>query len=178
MSSDAVAGGSAVSPVALPGPRPGGDGDASTADVHDAARRLLAVVRRLPAEPSGNGIVLDLVVDGARCVVTRAKGTAGHDAGHADSLVPGHGPGPGAGPGHGPGHGNGPSGGPFPPGGLTPREQEIARMVADGFTNKEIASVLEISSWTVSTHLRRIFGKLDVGTRAAMVARLSPPFPS
>jgi DNA-binding CsgD family transcriptional regulator len=51
-------------------------------------------------------------------------------------------------------------------------------MVADGFTNKEIASVLEISSWTVSTHLRRIFGKLDVGTRAAMVARLSPPFRS
>jgi RNA polymerase sigma factor (sigma-70 family) len=61
---------------------------------------------------------------------------------------------------------------------LTPREREIARMVGDGFTNKEIASVLEISSWTVSTHLRRIFGKLDVGTRAAMVARLSPPFRS
>jgi DNA-binding CsgD family transcriptional regulator len=168
VSSDAVAGGSAVSPVALPGPRPGGDGDASTADVHDAARRLLAVVRRLPAEPSGNGIVLDLVVDGARCVVTRAKGTAGHDAGHADVPVPGQGS----------GRGNGASVGPLPPGGLTPREQEIARMVADGFTNKEIASVLEISSWTVSTHLRRIFGKLDVGTRAAMVARLSPPFRS
>jgi DNA-binding CsgD family transcriptional regulator len=55
---------------------------------------------------------------------------------------------------------------------LSPREHEIARMVADGRTNKEIASVLDISSWTVSTHLRRIFAKLDVTTRAAMVARL------
>ena len=58
---------------------------------------------------------------------------------------------------------------------LSPREQEIARMVANGFTNKEIASVLDISSWTVSTHLRRIFSKLDVTTRAAMVARLIDP---
>jgi DNA-binding CsgD family transcriptional regulator len=58
---------------------------------------------------------------------------------------------------------------------LSPREREIARMVADGCTNKEIASVLDISSWTVSTHLRRIFSKLDVTTRAAMVARLVDP---
>jgi DNA-binding CsgD family transcriptional regulator len=55
---------------------------------------------------------------------------------------------------------------------LSPREQEIARMVARGYTNKEIAKVLEISLWTVSTHLRRVFSKLDVSTRAAMVARL------
>jgi DNA-binding CsgD family transcriptional regulator len=58
---------------------------------------------------------------------------------------------------------------------LSPREHEIARMVADGRTNKEIASVLDISSWTVSTHLRRIFSKLGVTTRAAMVARLVDP---
>lgn len=55
---------------------------------------------------------------------------------------------------------------------LSPREQEIARMVAKGYANKTIASVLEISSWTVSSHLRRIFSKLGVGSRAAMVARL------
>jgi len=55
---------------------------------------------------------------------------------------------------------------------LSPREQEIARMVARGFTNKSIARVLEISLWTVSTHLRRVFAKLGVTTRAAMVARL------
>ena len=55
---------------------------------------------------------------------------------------------------------------------LSPREQEIVRMVAQGHPNKVIADVLNISSWTVCTHLRRIFAKLHVGSRAAMVARL------
>jgi DNA-binding CsgD family transcriptional regulator len=56
---------------------------------------------------------------------------------------------------------------------LSPREQEIARMVASGYPNKTIASVLEISSWTVASHLRRIFMKLQVSSRAAMVTRLA-----
>jgi DNA-binding CsgD family transcriptional regulator len=55
---------------------------------------------------------------------------------------------------------------------LTPREQEIVRMVAKGYPNKTIAGVLNISSWTVGTHLRRIFAKLGVISRAAMIARL------
>jgi DNA-binding CsgD family transcriptional regulator len=55
---------------------------------------------------------------------------------------------------------------------LSPREQEIARMIMKGYPNKLIAKVLDISIWTVGTHLRRIFAKLGVGTRAAMVARL------
>jgi DNA-binding CsgD family transcriptional regulator len=55
---------------------------------------------------------------------------------------------------------------------LSPREQEISRMVAKGYANKTISAVLDISSWTVSTYLRRIFAKLGVGSRAAMVARL------
>ena len=153
MSSAAVPGGSPRPRAALDDAGPGGHGNASPADVHAAARRLLALARTLPPDASGDGVVVDLVVDGARCVVTRALPRAEQN-GHAR---PAHCPAVSA---------------------LTPREQEIARMVGDGFTNKEIASVLEISSWTVSTHLRRIFGKLDVGTRAAMVARLSAPFPS
>lgn len=56
---------------------------------------------------------------------------------------------------------------------LSPREQEIARMVARGYANKTIAAVLDISTWTVGTYVRRIFAKLGVGTRAAMVARLT-----
>ena len=55
---------------------------------------------------------------------------------------------------------------------LSPREQEIARMVANGRTNSAIAGALDISVWTVSTHLRRIFAKLAVGSRAEMVAHL------
>jgi DNA-binding CsgD family transcriptional regulator len=55
---------------------------------------------------------------------------------------------------------------------LSPREQEIARMVAQGYANKTIASVLEISSWTVASHLRRIYVKLQVSSRAAMATSL------
>jgi len=55
---------------------------------------------------------------------------------------------------------------------LSPREQEIVRMVAKGYPNKTIAGVLNISCWTVGTHLRRTFAKLGVASRAAMVARL------
>jgi DNA-binding CsgD family transcriptional regulator len=55
---------------------------------------------------------------------------------------------------------------------LSPREQEIVRMVAKGHPNKVIADVLSISAWTVCTHVRRIFAKLGVGSRAAMIARL------
>jgi DNA-binding CsgD family transcriptional regulator len=56
--------------------------------------------------------------------------------------------------------------------GLSPRELQIARLVANGATNHAIARALDISTWTVSTHLRRIFAKLNVCTRAEMVAQL------
>jgi DNA-binding CsgD family transcriptional regulator len=55
---------------------------------------------------------------------------------------------------------------------LSPREREIVQMVAKGYPNKTIAGVLNISLWTVCTHLRRTFAKLGVTSRAAMVARL------
>ena len=51
-------------------------------------------------------------------------------------------------------------------------------MVAQGHPNKIIAGVLNISSWTVCTHLRRVFAKLGVTSRAAMVARLHELAPS
>jgi DNA-binding CsgD family transcriptional regulator len=56
---------------------------------------------------------------------------------------------------------------------LSPRELEIVRLIADGHPNKVIAAVLDISAWTVSTHIRRIFGKLSVTSRAAVVARIA-----
>lgn len=55
---------------------------------------------------------------------------------------------------------------------LTKRELQIASLVAEGKANKQIAYQLKISEWTVSTHLRRIFVKLRVNSRANMVALL------
>ncbi len=54
---------------------------------------------------------------------------------------------------------------------LTARELEIVSHVAAGRVNKQIAAALNISTWTVAAHLRRIFTKLGVETRAAMVSR-------
>lgn len=53
---------------------------------------------------------------------------------------------------------------------LSPREREIVRLVAKGLPTKVIAATLEVSPWTVCTHLRRIFSKLGVKSRAEMVA--------
>lgn len=55
---------------------------------------------------------------------------------------------------------------------LTAREYEIARLVAKGLPNKTIAAILEISPYTVQTHLKRAYCKFNVKTRAAMIAQL------
>lgn len=55
---------------------------------------------------------------------------------------------------------------------LSPREQAIAQLVAQGLPNKIIAIRLRISPWTVATHLRRIFIKLGVTSRTAMITQL------
>jgi DNA-binding CsgD family transcriptional regulator len=55
---------------------------------------------------------------------------------------------------------------------LSPRELQIVRLVAEGATTKAMAADLGISLWTVSTHVRRIFAKLDVNCRAEMVAKV------
>lgn len=52
---------------------------------------------------------------------------------------------------------------------LTARELQIATLVATGCSNKQIAKQLHISEWTVATYLRRVFAKLGVDSRAAMV---------
>lgn len=54
--------------------------------------------------------------------------------------------------------------------GLTPREQEVLRILATGSTNKEIAEDLFISTRTVDRHVSNILGKLDVDSRAAATA--------
>jgi len=57
---------------------------------------------------------------------------------------------------------------------LTPRERDVAVLLADGFTYKEIALSLGISPHTVNTHVKAVLRKLKVsGSRrlAAMIHR-------
>jgi predicted ATPase/DNA-binding CsgD family transcriptional regulator len=53
------------------------------------------------------------------------------------------------------------------PAGLTEREVEVLRLLAQGLTNSQIAATLIVSPYTVNAHLRTIYNKLDVTTRAA-----------
>ena len=54
---------------------------------------------------------------------------------------------------------------------LSERENQVARMIAEGHTNKSVAKELKITIWSVNTYVRRIFKKLGVKSRAAMVAK-------
>ncbi|MHB8641359.1 MAG: response regulator transcription factor [Gaiellaceae bacterium] len=53
---------------------------------------------------------------------------------------------------------------------LTPREQEVLRLLAEGLEQAEIADRLVISTKTVATHIERVLGKLGVRSRAQAVA--------
>jgi DNA-binding NarL/FixJ family response regulator len=52
---------------------------------------------------------------------------------------------------------------------LSARETEVARLIAQGYSNKEIAARLDISVKTVETHKARIMEKLKINTRAELV---------
>jgi DNA-binding NarL/FixJ family response regulator len=56
------------------------------------------------------------------------------------------------------------------PGGLTEREVEVLRLVAEGRSNTDIARALVLSQKTVERHLSNIFTKLDVQSRTAAAA--------
>jgi DNA-binding CsgD family transcriptional regulator/tetratricopeptide (TPR) repeat protein len=57
--------------------------------------------------------------------------------------------------------------------GLTPVEADIARLVADGLTNREIADRVFLSPKTVEANLSRIYRKLDLRSRAELVASVA-----
>jgi len=58
-----------------------------------------------------------------------------------------------------------------PPGdSLSDREEEVLRLIARGYTNREIATQLDVSIKTVETHKARAMEKLGVDSRAGIVA--------
>jgi DNA-binding NarL/FixJ family response regulator len=54
---------------------------------------------------------------------------------------------------------------------LTHREEQVVAAVADGLSNEEIGVRLGISARTVASHLRRLYERLDVASRAELAAR-------
>jgi DNA-binding NarL/FixJ family response regulator len=56
---------------------------------------------------------------------------------------------------------------PTAPSGLTVREVEVLRLLAQGLTDAQIAEQLVISPRTVNTHLKAIYGKIQVSSRSA-----------
>lgn len=55
---------------------------------------------------------------------------------------------------------------------LSRRELEVATLVLNGLSNREIAEKLVVAHHTVEGHLKRIFAKVQVRTRAGLVARM------
>jgi DNA-binding NarL/FixJ family response regulator len=54
---------------------------------------------------------------------------------------------------------------------LTPREQEVARLAAQGLTNRQIAQALVIAEKTAANHLQHVLEKLALHTRTQLAAR-------
>jgi DNA-binding CsgD family transcriptional regulator len=56
--------------------------------------------------------------------------------------------------------------------GVTPREREIAALLAQGLTNPEIAEALVLSPYTIQDHIKNLFEKTGVSSRQELVARI------
>jgi DNA-binding CsgD family transcriptional regulator len=56
---------------------------------------------------------------------------------------------------------------------LTPSELRVARMAADGMSNREIAQALFVTRKTVEVHLTSAYRKLDIGGRRQLAAALA-----
>src|SRR5687767_11035311 len=53
---------------------------------------------------------------------------------------------------------------------LTEREWEVARLVRDGYSNKQIGGVLKLQESTIKGYVSNIFSKVGVGSRAELAA--------
>jgi DNA-binding CsgD family transcriptional regulator len=125
-----------------------------------AAALAMAMMPAVPASPPGG-------VNGH----DPAGAAAGAGTGAADGAAA-------SGPGEGPDKGTGPGSaqpGPVPPGSawpgpLTERECEVAKLIAEGLSNRAIGNKLFISQSTAARHVANIFTKLGVNTRAQVTS--------
>ena len=53
--------------------------------------------------------------------------------------------------------------------GLTPREREVLQLIAEGYTNKEIAGIMNLSVKTVQSHRTNLMNKLDLHDRGELI---------
>ncbi len=58
-------------------------------------------------------------------------------------------------------------------GGLSPREREVAQLVAQGRSNREIAETLIVGVRTIETHVSSILAKLELSSRRQIAAWLA-----
>ena len=56
-----------------------------------------------------------------------------------------------------------------PPNGLTCREREVLQLIAEGYTNRQIAEILSVSIKTVETHRGNLMRKLDLHDRGELI---------
>lgn len=152
-----------------------GDRAAATTLLRDAH----GTARRLGARPLTETI--ELLAGRARITLADPEAAHGSAAGPDDAIpvavtVPDHGEEPGGG---GPDHSEeqlrAAAAAAVESFGLTPREQDVHRLVADGHTNRKIAEELYISPKTASVHVSNILAKLGVtgrGEAAALAHRL------
>jgi two-component system nitrate/nitrite response regulator NarL len=56
---------------------------------------------------------------------------------------------------------------------LSKREREVAELIAAGFSNKEIATHLNIATFTVKSHVRNVLMKMDVKTRLQVASHMA-----
>ncbi len=53
---------------------------------------------------------------------------------------------------------------------MTDAERRVAQLVAEGLANREVAERLFLSRYTVETHLKHVFAKLGIASRAELAA--------
>jgi DNA-binding NarL/FixJ family response regulator len=53
---------------------------------------------------------------------------------------------------------------------LTPKQLQVIHLVAQGHSNRDVATELGVAETTVRTHLREVYARLEVGSRTAAVA--------